>query len=82
MMRAPESTHGVLSSRSEGKKSIYARVKEFVWIHRQGIQFVFTFLSFILLVIAICLSYLTFRESQQFSSTMIAQMDTLSTLFS
>ena len=57
---------------------IYRGTKKFLWDHRQVI---FTFVSLALLGIAILISYRTFRESQKFGSTMIAQMDTLSHLF-
>ncbi|MCK4814128.1 hypothetical protein KA005_00035, partial [bacterium] len=60
---------------------IYRGTKKFLWDHRQGIQLIFTFLSLALLIIAIGISYRTLQESQKFGSTMIAQMDTLSHLF-
>ena len=42
---------------------------------------IITFPSFALWIIAIVISYRTWQESQKFGSTMIAQMDTLSHLF-
>lgn len=62
-------------------RKIFVWIKKFIWDHRQGIQLTFTFLSLLLLVLAIWISYDTLKESQRFGSTMIAQMDTLSQLF-
>jgi hypothetical protein len=59
----------------------YKRTKNFLWDHRQGIQLIVTPVSLVLLIIAVWISYRTLQESQEFGSTMIAQMDTLSALF-
>lgn len=62
-------------------RNVYEVTKKFLWDHRQGIQLVVTLVSLVLLVSAVLISYRTLDESQRFGSTMIAQMDTLSTLF-
>jgi len=59
----------------------YKEMKKLLWGHRQGIQMFTPLLTLVVSLAAIWISYHALQQSRKSGSTMIAQMDTLSTLF-